>query len=199
MDKASGRIGVELKSGQVLDLEPGGGRILGLLSVTALPRRLSLDFRDVFKQGLAFDSIKGDFRVESGNAYTCNLGLSGPGADIAIVGRTGLGAQDYDQLAVVRPQVSSVFAVGGAVLGGPVGGVTMLLISQIFRKSLSTLGESYYRVSGGWDQPAVVRVQRSEVDAAAFKDCERELAAALQAVEESAPANVTNPAAAEPR
>jgi uncharacterized protein YhdP len=197
---ASGRIGVELERGQVLNVEPGGGRILGLLSVTALPRRLALDFRDVFKEGLAFDSIRGDFRVESGNAYTCNLGLSGPGADIGIIGRTGLGSQDYDQLAVVRPQVSSVLAVGGAVLGGPVGGVTMLLISQIFRKPLSTLGESYYRVSGGWDQPDVVRVQRSEVDAVAFKDCERELAAALAAAEEISPADVTiNAAPQEPR
>ena len=87
----------------------------------------------------------------------------------------------YDQLAVVRPQVSNVLTVGGVVLGGPVGGVTMLLISQLFRKPLSTLGESYYRVSGGWDKPEVLRVQRSEVDTAAFKDCEKEVTAALEA------------------
>ena len=200
LKKASGQIGVELKKGQVVDLEPGSGRLLGLLSVTALPRRLALDFRDVFNQGLAFDSIKGDFRVGSGSAYTCNLGLTGPVADIGIVGRTAFGDRTYDQLAVVRPQVSNMLTVGGVVLGGPVGGVTMLLISQLFRKPLSTLGESYYRVSGGWDKPEVLRVQRGDVDAAAFKDCEKEVTAALEAATppESADANVTT-APVEPR
>ncbi|MCK6371876.1 MAG: hypothetical protein L6Q83_11250, partial [Gammaproteobacteria bacterium] len=188
---ASGRIEVDFEKGQVTNVEPGGGRILGLLSITALPRRLSLDFRDVFKEGLGFDSIKGDFGVESGVAYTCNLGLSGPAANIAVIGRTDLGGRLYDQLAVVRPEVSSMLAMGGAVLGGPVGGVTMLLISQIFSKPISTLGESYYRVTGGWDDPTVKRVQRGEVDADAFKDCERELAETLKAIEAAARANET--------
>jgi uncharacterized protein YhdP len=155
--------------------------LLGLLSVTALPRRLSLDFRDVFNEGLGFDAIRGEFRLGSGIGYTCNLGLSGPAAEIAIVGRTNFASRQYDQVAVVRPQVSNVLAVGGAVLGGPVGGVTMALISQLFRKPLSTLGESYYRVTGGWDQPDVVRVERSQVNSAAFKDCEKEVVAALEA------------------
>jgi uncharacterized protein YhdP len=179
--RASGQIGIEMKNGQVMNLEPGGGRLLGLLSVTALPRRLSLDFRDVFKQGLGFDAIKGDFRVGSGSGYTCNLGLSGPAAEIAIVGSTGFASRQYDQIAVVRPQVSSVLTVGGAVLGGPVGGVTMALLSQLFRKPLSTLGESYYRVTGGWDEPDVVRVERNQAQTAAFKDCEKEVVAALDA------------------
>jgi len=179
--ESSGQIFVEIKNGQVLEVEPGGsGRLLGLLSVTALPRRLSLDFSDVFSRGLGFDLVRGEFRIVSGSAYTCNLGLSGPVADIGIVGRAGLNARDYDQFAVVRPQMSNMLTVGGAVLGGPVGGATMLLISQLFRKPLSTLGESYYRVTGNWDTPVVDRVQRAQLDASAFKDCEKEVAAALQ-------------------
>lgn len=179
--RSAGEISIEMKKGQVMNLEPGSGRLLGLLSVTALPRRLSLDFRDVFNEGLAFDAIKGNFRVGSGSAYTCNLGLSGPVAEIAIVGRTGFATRNYDQVAVVRPQVSNVLTVGGAVLGGPVGGVTMALLSQLFRKPLSTLGESYYRVTGGWDQPDVARVERNQVQIAAFKDCEKEVVASLEA------------------
>ncbi|MBM4196096.1 MAG: TIGR02099 family protein [Gammaproteobacteria bacterium] len=181
--RSSGTLAVEFKDGQVVDLEPGGsGRLLGLISITALPRRLSLDFRDVFNEGLAFDAIKGDFRLGAGIAYTCNLGLNGPAADLGLVGRSSLALRDYEQVAVVRPQVSNMLTVGGAVLGGPVGGATMLLISQIFRKPLSTLGESYYRVSGGWDVPEVTRVQRSDVDASAFKDCEKDVEAALRAL-----------------
>jgi uncharacterized protein (TIGR02099 family) len=181
LTRASGAIGIEMEKGQIVEIEPGSGRLLGLLSVTALPRRLALDFRDVFNEGLAFDTIKGDFQIGAGSAYTCNLGLTGPVAEIAIVGRTGFSTREYDQVAVVRPQVSNVLTVGGAVLGGPVGGVTMALLAQLFRKPLSTLGESYYRVSGGWDKPDVVPVERDQVQLAAFKDCEKVVVAALEA------------------
>ena len=118
---------------------------------------------------------RGDFTLDSGNAYTCNLGLEGSVADLGIVGRAGLRDEDYDQLAVIRPHVSNVLALGGAVVGGPGVGAAMLLISQIFRKPLSTLGESYYRIYGPWEEPNIDKLQRSEVDATPFKNCEQAL------------------------
>ncbi|MDH5274927.1 MAG: YhdP family protein [Gammaproteobacteria bacterium] len=176
---AGGRVVVNLDKGQFLPVEPGGGRFVGLLSIAALPRRLGLDFSDVTDKGLAFDQVKGEFRLDKGNAFTCNLGLEGPVTDVGILGRVSIRDRSYDQLAVVRPHVSDVLAVGGFV-GGPVVGSTVLLISQIFRKPLSSLGESYYRVSGPWDQPVVTRVQKSDVDLTPFRDCERYLAEVLK-------------------
>ena len=105
--RADGRFSVDMQKGALLSLEPGGGRLLGILSVTALPRRLALDFRDVTDEGLRFDTLRGDFTLDTGNVYTCNLGLEGSVADMGIVGRTGLRDEDYDQLAVVRPHVST--------------------------------------------------------------------------------------------
>jgi uncharacterized protein YhdP len=72
--------------------------VFGLLSLQTLPRRLTLDFSDVFKKGLTFDRIKGSFLLERGDAYTTNLYLDGPAARIDISGRTGLAVNDYDQL-----------------------------------------------------------------------------------------------------
>lgn len=179
LNVAGGRVVVNLDKGQFLPVEPGSGRFVGLLSIAALPRRLGLDFSDVTDKGLAFDQVKGEFRLDRGNAFTCNLGLEGPVTDVGILGRVSMRDRSYDQLAVVRPHVSDVLAVGGFV-GGPVIGSTVLLISQIFRKPLSSLGESYYRVSGGWDEPVVTKVQKSEVDLTPFRDCERYLAEALK-------------------
>ncbi len=176
---ASGGFRFEIQRGTITQLDPGGGRLLGVLSVSALPRRLSLDFSDLVDEGLGFDVLKGDFDLEAGNAYTCNLGLEGSVADLGVVGRTGLRDRDYDQLAVVRPHVSSVLALGSAVVAGPVVGASMLLISQIFRKPLSQLGETYYEVTGPWENSVVKRVQRSQVDTNRFKDCERYLAEVL--------------------
>ena len=176
---AGGRVVVNLDKGQFLPVDPGGGRFVGLLSIAALPRRLGLDFSDVMDKGLAFDQVKGEFRLDGGNAFTCNFGLEGPVTDIGIVGRVSLRDRNYDQLAVVRPHVSDVLAVGGFV-GGPLVGSTVLLISQLFRKPLSLLGESYYRVSGSWDQPVIDKVQKSAVDVTPFQDCERYLSEALK-------------------
>jgi uncharacterized protein (TIGR02099 family) len=175
LEVAAGRITVELTRGRFLAVEPGSGRILGLLSVAALPRRLGFDFSDVTEKGLGFDAVKGEFRVDGGNAFTCNLGLTGSVADLGMVGRVGFRARDYEQLAVIRPHVSDVVAIGSAVVGGPVIGGAALLIAQVFRKPLSSLGESYYRITGPWEAPVVTKVQRSEVDITPFRDCERYL------------------------
>lgn len=176
---AGGRVRVRLDDGQVLGVEPGGGRLVGLLSIAALPRRLGMDFSDVVAQGLAFDRVQGEFRLDRGSAFTCNLGLEGPVTDLAIVGKVDFTDRSYDQLAVVRSHVADVLALG-SVVGGPVVGGTVLLLSQIFRKPLASLGESYYRITGGWDAPEVDRVQRSQVDLTPFRDCERYFAEMLR-------------------
>jgi uncharacterized protein (TIGR02099 family) len=179
--RASGLVTLRLEDGQVLAVNPGSGRLLSLLSITALPRRLGMDFRDVLDKGLAFDQLGGEFRFDNGDAFTCNLALEGPVADLGIVGRTNFRDRTYEQIAVARPQVSDVIAIGGAVVGGPLVGGAVYLIGRIFRKPISSLGENYYRISGSWDDPRITRVQRSDVDVTPFRDCERYLAGILDA------------------
>ena len=172
--RSTGEVRVSVKNGQLFEVEPGGGRLLGLVSVTALPRRLQLDFSDVLDEGLGFKRIRGDFRLDSGSAYTCNLGLEGPVADIGVVGRAGIRDEDYDQLAVVRPHMSNALAVPAFIVS-PGLGAAMLLINRIFREPLSSIGESYFRVSGPWENPLVEPVQRADMDLTAFRDCEKVL------------------------
>jgi uncharacterized protein (TIGR02099 family) len=167
LGRASGSVHLEIDDGQVLDLQPGAGRMLGLLSVAALPRRLSLDFSDLTDKGLAFDSVRGDFELKQGNAFTDNLLLTGPAADIGIAGRTGLGARDYDQTAVVTGNFGATLPVAGALAGGPVVGAAMLLFSQVFKEPLKGMTRGYYRITGNWDEPQVERVVASDAKEAA--------------------------------
>jgi uncharacterized protein YhdP len=152
---------LELDDGQLRGVEPGAGRVLGLMSVLELPRRLTLDFRDVTQEGLAFDKVRGDFDVRAGNAYTQNLLLKGPAVDVGVVGRTGLAAQDYDQTVVVSGNTSGPITVAGALAGGPVGAAGALLISQIFKGQLQGLTRMYYRITGPWSDPKVERISAS--------------------------------------
>ena len=165
LEHASGTISVRAENGQIVNLQPGAGRMLGLFSVAALPRRLALDFSDLTDKGLAFDSIHGDFDLRNGNAYTSNLLLRGPAAEIGIAGRTGFGARDYDQTAVVTGNLGASLPVAGALAGGPAVGAALLLFSQVFKEPLKGMTRGYYRITGPWDNPTVERV-----DASAAKD-----------------------------
>lgn len=172
---STGSLRMLIRDGEIDDIDAGGGRLLGLLSVAALPRRLALDFTDLTEDKLAFSEISGDFRIDFGDAWTCNLGLEGDVADMALVGRTGLRQQDYNQVAVVRPHLSNLMPVPAVVLGGPTVGVAALLVSQIFKKPISGIGETYYTVSGDWNESNINRVQRSDLDTTPFADCEAQL------------------------
>jgi uncharacterized protein YhdP len=162
-----GTLRVALQDGRLRDIEPGAGRMLGLLSVAQLPRRLSLDFRDVTEEGLAFNSVRGDFEVRAGNAYTQNLLLKGPAIDMGIVGRTGLGAEDYDQTIVVSGNPTGPLAVAGVLAAGPVIGAGVLVLSQFFKDQLQGLTRAYYHVSGPWAAPVVQRIAAPAGDEAA--------------------------------
>jgi uncharacterized protein YhdP len=159
---ASGAISVEAESGQLVNVQPGAGRVLGLFSIAALPRRLALDFSDLTEKGLAFDAIHGDFELRDGNAHTSNLLLSGPAAEIGIAGRTGLRTRDYDQTAVVTGKLGASLPVAGALAGGPAVGAALLLFSQVFKEPLKGITRGYYRITGPWENPTVERVGEME-------------------------------------
>jgi uncharacterized protein YhdP len=159
--RMDGSLRLELDRGQLRGVKPGAGRILGLTSVVELPRRLALDFRDVTDEGLAFDTVRGDFDVRAGNAYTQNVLLKGAAVDVGVVGRTGLAAQDYEQTVVVSGNPSGPMTVAGALAAGPVGAAGALLISQLFKGQLQGLARIYYRVTGSWTNPTVERISAS--------------------------------------
>lgn len=160
--RASGTVTVSADDGQLLSVQPGAGRMLGLFSVAALPRRLALDFSDLTDEGLSFDKVHGDFELRQGNAYTSNLLLRGPAAEIGIAGRTGLGVRDYDQTAVVTGNLGASLPVAGALAGGPAVGAALLLFSQVFKEPLKGMTRGYYRITGPWENPVIERVDAAQ-------------------------------------
>jgi uncharacterized protein YhdP len=168
LEHLDGDIGVRFGSGQLDDVEPGAGRVFGLMSVVALPRRLSLDFQDVFAKGFGFDEITGNFRISGGEASTCDLTLKSPAADIAIIGQAGLVSRDYNQTAIVNASVSDTLPIVGALVAGPTVGAALLIFSQIFKKPLQGVGQVYYNIQGSWDDPTIESTD-GEAFAAAYE------------------------------
>ena len=155
-----GHLQIEARNGQLLEVEPGAGRVLGLLSVAQLPRRLMLDFRDFFSRGLAFNRLGGQVRVADGVASTGDMRIEGPAAEIHISGRTDLVAQQFDQTIDVQPRAGNLLTVVGAVAGGPVGAAVGAAANAVLGKPLGGIGARTYHVSGPWKEPRVEVVER---------------------------------------
>ncbi len=157
--QAEGRVDLSLEKGTVNAVEPGAGRVLGLLNFYALPRRLTLDFRDVTSKGLGFDKIDGAFELGNGNATTDRVEIDSPSLKIDLKGRIGLAARDYDQRVAVYPDVSGGVTLGALLLGGPALGAIALLAQEVLDKPLDQVTQLSYQVTGSWDNPQVKRAE----------------------------------------
>lgn len=161
LDKLDGSLSIDVAGGRILDVEPGAGRIFGLFSLTEVPRRLSLDFSDFFRSGLGFNSITGRFRLADGNAWTDDLRIESPAADVLVTGRTGLRAKDYDQFMDVTPHAGATLPIVGAIAAGPVGAAAGLVMQGILNKPIGKAVERRYHVTGSWEKPEITVLPRT--------------------------------------
>jgi uncharacterized protein (TIGR02099 family) len=157
-----GTLKVDVAHGRILEVQPGVGRLFGLISVTELPRRLSLDFGDVLGKGFGFDSITGDFHFADSNATTQNLKIRAPAAEITITGRAGLKARDYDQEVLIVPHVGNSLPIVGALAGGPVGAAAGFAVQGILGRGLNQAARKRYHVTGTWDKPIFTPIDKGQ-------------------------------------
>jgi uncharacterized protein (TIGR02099 family) len=164
MASLQGNLKAEMRNGQLLEVEPGAGRVLGLLSIAQLPRRLMLDFRDFFSKGLAFNRVDGELLFGDGIARADGIHMVGPAVDIDIRGQADLVQQTYDQRVDVHPKSGNLLTVVGAVAGGPVGAAVGAAANAVLSKPLGEIGAKTYHVTGSWKDPRVEVIERSAVN-----------------------------------
>jgi uncharacterized protein (TIGR02099 family) len=155
LDNVSGKAKMKVTDGVLNNVEPGSGRYVGLLSLSALPRRLALDFSDVVIDGMEFDEINGSYRVKDGVLYTEDTELDGPAAKIKISGKTGIIDRDYDQVMRVTPKFRQTLPLLGAVAVSTTVGWGLLLLHNLFGTVIDNAVEIEYRVTGSWDDPQI--------------------------------------------
>lgn len=163
LENLRGHLTLDVEAGRFLDIEPGGGRLFGLLSLQTLPRRLSLDFNDLFSKGFTFDNIDGTFSIDHGNAYTNSLLMDGPSARIQISGRTGLKEKDYDQRVTVTPALSNSIPVASALFGpAGIGVGAVIYLGQKMFKSIPEQMDKFlsreYSITGEWSSPIIEKI-----------------------------------------
>ncbi len=148
----NGSFKLDASKGQVLKVKPGVGRLLGLLSLQSLPRRLSLDFRDLFSEGFAFDKISATASIKSGVMHSDDFYMTGPAAEVSIKGQTDLYKETQNLNVKVVPHISDSLSLA-ALVGGPIAGVAAFVAQKILKDPFNKIVQSEYKIIGTWDDP----------------------------------------------
>ena len=154
-----GRFNVNVEAGQFLKADPGLAKLLGVLSLQSLPRRLTLDFRDVFSEGFAFDFVRGDVQVDQGIAVTNNLQMKGVNAAVLMEGHADLARETQELRVVVVPEINAGTASLIAGVLNPAVGLGTFLAQVFLRGPVIAAATQEFRISGSWSDPQMSKVE----------------------------------------
>jgi uncharacterized protein (TIGR02099 family) len=132
-------------------------RVLGVFNITTVSRRLRLDFTDLYKKGLSFEEISGDFNIDGSLVSTSNLQIKSPSAELRLRGEMDIEAETLDHYMEVTLPVSSNLYVG--CLAGPAACAGIFVVERLWGDRLEKMTSLGYRVTGSWDEPKVEEVQ----------------------------------------
>ncbi|MGZ5270137.1 MAG: YhdP family protein [Ramlibacter sp.] len=156
----AGNFHVDIERGQFLKADPGLAKLLGVLSLQALPRRLTLDFRDVFSQGFAFDFVRGDVTIQEGIAATNNLQMKGVNAAVVMEGKADIAHETQDLRVVVVPEINAGTASLVAAAINPAIGLGTFLAQLFLRQPLARAATQQFQIDGTWADPRITKVAR---------------------------------------
>ena len=154
-----GGFDINIETGQFLKADPGLAKLLSILSLQSLPRRLSLDFRDVFSQGFAFDFVRGDVQIAQGMATTNNLQMKGVNAAVLMSGKADLARETQDLRVVIVPEINAGTASLVATWINPAIGLGTFLAQYFLRRPAMAAATQEFRVTGTWSEPQMVKVE----------------------------------------
>jgi uncharacterized protein YhdP len=143
-----GTFKLNARRGQFPKFEPGIGRLFGIFNLRSLPRRITLDFRDVFSEGFGFDDISGNVKINDGVAFTNELRIEGPAARVVLNGQMNLEAETQKLHIKVTPSYG---------LASPVVGMASVIASTAVKNPTTS---KEYDITGTWADPVVTRISR---------------------------------------
>lgn len=161
LETLSGTMTIALDEGRFMKAEPGAARLLGVLSLQALPRRLLLDFRDLFQEGFRFDKVSGDVAIERGVARTDNLRIVGVQAVVLIDGAADLNQETQDLRMVVVPEINAGAASLAFAAVNPALALGSLVAQWVLREPVMAANTREFRITGGWADPRVERIDKT--------------------------------------
>ena len=161
LDNLVGEMNIDIQKGRILKVEPGAAKLVGLFALQSIPRRLSLDFKDLVLDGLDYETIRGQVQLANGIAHAPLVQLNGSVGVVDIAGESNLVTQQYNQRITVLPRVSAALPIIGIISGGATAGVGALFAGGLLKAiglDFDRIGLREYTLTGGWDEPELTVV-----------------------------------------
>ena len=152
----AGEIQLQAQDGQFLEVDPGLGKLISLMSLQALPKRLSLDFRDVFSKGFQFDRIASAAHVEGGVMTIRDFKMRGSAAEVEMTGDVDLAKETQNLSAKVLPALGDS-ASAALVFVNPLFVIPAAIAQRILKDPLSHIFAFNYSITGTWADPKVAK------------------------------------------
>ena len=159
LNNVVGTLNLDIKNGIITGIEPGLGRVIGLLSVENIQRRLQLDFSDVTNAGFSFDQLSGTLNVNSGIIKVEHVIIKGPSAKITISGSMNLSSKQLNLFTEVTSKISATLPLAIAIAAGnPVVGAAIWLFDHVSGAKVSEFKVQKYKIVGTWDKPEIIKL-----------------------------------------
>ena len=159
-----GNIALDAKKGRIVKVETGIGRLFSLLSLQNLPRRIALDFKDVFNDGFAFDTIKSTVRIDRGIMRSDDFKMVGPTAQVEVKGETNLAKETQHVFIKVTPYITDTLSLA-AFAGGPIVGIGAYIAQKLLKDPLNKFAIDEYEIVGTWSEPQEVEKKAAKTEA----------------------------------
>lgn len=150
-----------IKDGELVKVEPGGGKLLGLLNFNAIARRLVFDFRDVFASGLIFDRMRYSAILAEGEVILRDAFILAPAVFVRMEGKVDLDKELIDMEVHVSPELGGNLALLSA-LANPTAGAVVFLTQTIFKDEMRNSSFKSYRALGTWEDFEMVEMKDGE-------------------------------------
>ena len=137
--------------------------MVGLFNLSAIARRIRLDFSDITKKGFSFDTINAELMFSEGIVSTReSLIINGPSAKLKLDGTTDLINEEFDQKLVAVIPLSENIPIAATVLGAPQVGIPLWLLNKAFGNMFDAFQSVEYRVTGPIADPLIETTARYE-------------------------------------
>jgi len=153
---------LNLGKGYLSDFSDEKGRLFSLFNLQSLVRKLTFDFKDVYKKGFFYDSLNGSFQLRDGVISTENVRIKGNVADVKLFGQTDIKNETIEQVAVITPHLTSSLPVLAAWAIEPTTGIIIYLLDKIMEPAVEVATRIDYRIHGSFEDVKVDTIKTSK-------------------------------------
>lgn len=162
--RLNGDFDMRIKDGELVKVEPGSGKLLGLLNFNAIARRLAFDFRDVFASGLKFDRMQYSGLFADGEAVMREAYIFTPAVFVRMEGKLDLDKELIDMEIHMSPELGGNLTLLSA-LANPTAGAVLFITQQLFKDEMRNSTFKSYRALGTWEDFEMVEFEPSKQSA----------------------------------